>query len=171
MSESTVEENQKRARQHVLGCGERAREHQLSHHRWRFFSAILTGLGAVFGALAGGTLLAAAETGTAWSYAAGALGALGAAAIALDAQLGLKAQADAHRRAATGFSTLRTAYYDLAHLTTPTAEEARIKLDDLTARKAELEENSPMTEPWAQEKRAKQRAAENQKEAVREAAS
>lgn len=107
------------------------------------------------------TLLAAEKTGTAWLYVAGSLGTLGATAIALDAQPGFKAQAEGYRRAAAGFATMRTAYYDLGHLGVSTVEEARAKLDEPTARKAALDQNSPMIEGWTQDKPNKQRQAKS----------
>lgn len=106
--------------------------------------------------------MAAAETGTWWAYVAGALSAIGAAAIALDAQLGLKGQAEAHRLAAIRFGALRTSYYDI-RLLSLNEEEGVAKVDELTERKAEVEETSPLVEPRARKKRARQKIEAEQK--------
>ncbi|MGW7383580.1 hypothetical protein [Streptomyces sp. NPDC054794] len=150
MGELTVEE---RAQQHKDGCNKRAREHQLSYERYRRRAALLNGIAAVSGALAGGTLLSGAEGGTVWAYVAGSLAAIGAIAASLEVRLGYTAQTQAHGRAASRFATFRTAFYDLADVEAPDQDKVRLKLDELTQRKAELEEVAPLVEEWARKKR------------------
>ncbi|MFF5503151.1 hypothetical protein [Streptomyces roseolus] len=144
-----------RARQLNELCRTRSLEHQWSHHRYRRRSAWLTGVGAVSGALAGGTLLSGSNPGTAMSYFIGTVSALGAIAVALEAKLRLHERSEAHQKAAISFGALGTAYYDVAFRQRANAGELN-GISELTKRQEKLENNSLLPEPWAIKKQRRQ---------------
>lgn len=148
----------KRARWLGRGCAWRGDEHQVCAERWRIVALAVNVPAGVFSAVAGAALLASAKEGSALAIAGGVIGLLGAALTTASGHLGAEARAEAHRRAAAGFSGLATAYYDIAYLPEAAPQHLRELLDELNARRAELLDRSPLPELWAKRRVASDRS-------------
>ncbi|MFD3829723.1 hypothetical protein [Streptomyces sp. NPDC058621] len=152
---------------HRHECKLRAREHEISESKWRSLSTFLTVLSALSGVVAGATLVTSRPAGTPWAFTAGAFALLGAAALAVDAKLECKANAEAHRSAAVGFEDMRSVYATLENnVQGLSIEQARVELKEAYAKTVELAKVSPLVEAGSRKKREREDAKKEEKKAL-----
>jgi hypothetical protein len=149
---TTIQDVVGRARRRGLGCSRRAREHELSYRRWRFWSSLLGVLTAIGAAVAASTLLLA-DTGGARAVGAGVI-ALAATAFATVNTSFLQARVEENRAARTAFTSLRSRYHLLRDLPPKEIPAARAQFEDIERAHALAEIESPPPEGWARQRRA-----------------
>jgi hypothetical protein len=148
---TTIQDVVGRARSRGLGCSRRAREHELSYRRWRFWSSLLGVLTAIGAAVAASTLLLA-DTGGARGVAAGLIALLAAAFATVNTSF-LQTRVEENRAARAAFTNLRSRYYMLRDLPPKEIPAARAQLEDIERAHAQAEIESPPPEAWARQRR------------------
>jgi len=136
-----------RARTRGGQCSARARQHELSYRRWRFWSSLLGVLAAVGSAIAAAVLLLG-ETGGARAVVGGLI-ALAAAGCATANTAVIQTRVEEHRMARSVFLNLHTRYYLLGDLPPRDLVTARSQLEDIERSHAEMEVEAPPPDAWA----------------------
>jgi hypothetical protein len=140
-----------RARSRGISCSRRAREHELSYRRWRFWSSLLGVLTAVGSAVAAASLLLA-DTGGARAVAAGIIALLAAAFATVNTSF-LQSRVEENRAARAAFTNLRSRYFLLRDLPPKELPAAKAQLEDIERGHAQAEIESPPPEAWARQRR------------------
>ena len=148
---TTIQDVVVRARSRGLGCSRRAREHELSYRRWRFWSSLLGVLTAIGAAVAASTLLLA-DTGGARAVVAGIIALLAAAFATVNTAF-LQTRVEENRAARAAFTNLRSRYFLLRDLPPKEIPAARAQLEDIERAHAQAEIESPPPEGWARQRR------------------
>ncbi len=145
-----LESLRKEAIDHRIGCGWRSKEHERSARRWRTWTLTLGTIAAVSAAVAGASLLAGAETGSALAIGAGVLALVGAAFTAANQVIGPQAKAEEHQRAAAEFEIVRSRYASFVRQMPDDPQLAKDQFDEIKKAHEEAKRTSPAPEKWTQ---------------------
>jgi hypothetical protein len=133
------------------GAETRAREHAIASALWTVVHRGLVTAAAVLSSIAGGAILADATGG--WRVVTGIIALVSAAAASAEATLKPGELAGGHKRAADGFTSLRTKWWVLKEITTTTSsddDEIRVACEQLVQERDELSKSVPLVPRWAQ---------------------
>jgi hypothetical protein len=130
-----------RARERGAECSDRARQHNLSYRRWRFWSNLL-GVLAATGSAAAAVLLLLGETGGVRAVLGGFIALVAAACAAANSAV-VQTRVEEHRTARTVFLNLHTRYVLLGDFPARDLAAARSQLEDIERSQAELEVEAP----------------------------
>ena len=146
----------------------RAREHAMASARWVVVHRGLVTVAAVLSSIAGAAILA--DASGAWRVVTGVIALVSAAAASAEATLKASDLADGHKRAADGFTSLRTKWLRLQEFTcNSNADDGEVlaSFDELVKERDDLSKSVPMRPWWAHRKlerrKAKERANEEAK--------
>jgi hypothetical protein len=131
----------------------RAREHAMASARWVVVHRGLVTVAAVLLSIAGAAILADA-TGP-WRVVTGVIALVSAAAASAEATLKAGDHADGHKRAADGFTSLRTKWLGFQEFELPVKKdygEVLVKFDELVKERDDLSKSVPMRPWWANRK-------------------
>jgi hypothetical protein len=135
-----------RAHERAAECCARARQHNLSYRRWRWWSSLL-GILAVVGSAAAAVLLLLGETSGGRAVVGGIIALVAAGCAAANTAV-LQTRVEEHRTARTVFLNLHTRYLLLGDLPLRDLAAARSQLEDIERSRAELEVEAPPPDAW-----------------------
>jgi hypothetical protein len=148
-----------------VGANTRAQEHVLASARWAVIHRGLVTVAAVLSSIAGAAILA--DASGAWRVVTGVIALVSAAAASAEATLKASDLADGHKRAADGFTSLRTKWLRLQEFTcNSNADDGEVlaSFDELVKERDDLSKSVPMRPWWAHRKLERRKAKEKANE-------
>lgn len=149
-TDAVIEDVKRIAGNMYVGAEKRAEEHALASARWGVVHRGLVTAAAVLSSIAGAAILA--DASGAWRVVTGVIALVSAAAASAEATLKAGDLAEGHKRAADGFTSLRTKWVRLKQFTcnlNPDNREVLASFDELVKERDDLFKSVPLRPWWA----------------------